>query len=557
MKRRDFFHAGAVAGAGALLLPAACVSPQQDLSGPGAGNDASERWRRDLAVVNGRVVTLEDDQPAAEAVLIRQGRIALVGTTDQVTREAGSAPRFDAAGRTVVPGFVDPHVHFEMACNALSYQVACHTPPFTSLREIKDALRAKAATTTPGEWIIGRGGFGMAGLVEEGHLPERAELDAVTEDHPLILYAGFHVAMINTRGLRELGLWDDDSNVPRGAILHRGDSGLPTGIATEVWPMPPAYSVDQVEASLRAHAHDLYVSKGMTSISTLPLAGTDLIADQAVQASGDLPIRLRAYYHVPHLLTLEDFLGMGLAQGFGTDMFRVGGVKIFVDGAGSNGLGRRFTDFKWTQEELNAFVLQAHSHGVQLMMHAVTDPGHQMVEAAVEATLAREPASMRPRVEHGGDVESIERVRRLARLGIIPVITPQQERAATPRTGSRTTPRYRTLVEAGVMPAACSDATGTVPVFSPLGAIASLVASPEEGGGTPPGEELTFDDALRMHTIWAARSGFEDHDRGSVAVGKFGDLAVLSADHEGMTGGELYDLRVDATILGGDVVFER
>ena len=61
------------------------------------------------------------------------------------------------------------------------------------------------------------------------------------------------------------------------------------------------------------------------------------------------------------------------------------------------------------------------------------------------------------------------------------------------------------------MPAACSDATGTVPVFSPLGAIASLVAPPEEGGGTPPGEELTFDDALRMHTIWAARSGFEDH----------------------------------------------
>ena len=556
MKRRDFFHAGAVAGAGALL-PAACVSPQQDLSEPVAGSDANARWRRDLAVVNGRVVTLEDDQPAAEAVLVRQGRIALVGTTDQVTREAGSAPRFDAAGRTVVPGFVDPHVHFEMACNALSYQVACHTPPFTSLREIKDALRAKAAGTPSGEWIIGRGSFGMARRVEEGHLPDRAELDVLTEDHPLILYSGFHVAMINTRGLEELGLWDDDTNVPRGAVLHRDDFGAPTGIATEVWPMPPPYTVDQVKAALNAHARDLYVSKGITSISTLPLAGTDLVADQALQASGDLPIRLRAYYHVPHLLTLEDFLGMGLQPGFGTDMFRVGGVKIFVDGAGSDGLDRRFADFKWTQGELDAFVLRAHSHGVQLMMHAVTDPGHQMIEAAVEATLAREPASLRPRIEHGGDVEDIERIRRLARLGIIPVITPQQERAAAPRTRPRTTPRYRTLVEAGVMPAACSDATGTVPVFSPLGAIASLVASPEEGGGTPPGEELTFDDALRMHTIWAARSGFEDDNRGSVAVGKFGDLAVLSADHEAMSGGELYDLRVDATILGGEVVFER
>ena len=380
MQRRDFLQVGAVAGAGALL-PAACASPQRDRSGSVAGNDAGARWRRDLAVVNGRVVTLEDDEPAAEAVLIREGRIALVGTTDQVTREAGSAPRFDAAGRTVVPGFVDPHVHFEMACNALSYQVACHTPPFTSLREIKDALRAKAAGTPPGEWIIGRGSFGMAGRVEEGHLPERAELDVVTEDHPLILYSGFHVAMINSRGLKTLGLWDDDTNVPRGAILHRDASGAPTGIATEVWPMPPAYSVDQVTASLRAHAHELYVSKGITSISTLPLAGTDLMADQALQASGELPIRLRAYYHVPHLLTLEDFLGMGLGQGFGTDMFRVGGVKIFVDGAGSDGLDRQFADFKWTQEELDAFVLRAHRHGVQLMMHAVTDPGHQMIES--------------------------------------------------------------------------------------------------------------------------------------------------------------------------------
>ena len=107
MKRRDFFHLGAVAGAGALL-PTACASSQQDLSGSVAGNDASARWRRDLAVVNGRVVTLENDQPAAEAVLVRQGRIALVGTTDQVTREAGSVPRFDAAGRTVVPGVRRP-----------------------------------------------------------------------------------------------------------------------------------------------------------------------------------------------------------------------------------------------------------------------------------------------------------------------------------------------------------------------------------------------------------------------------------------------------------------
>ena len=559
MKRREFLRAGAAAGIGAVI-PTACTpaGPQgSTAAAAGAGAGAGGRWQRDLSLVNARLVTLEPDQSQAQAVLVRNGRIALVGSNDEVRSAAGNAPIFDAAGRGVVPGFVDAHVHFEMACNANVYHVACHTPPFTSLRQIKDALRAKAAASPAGRWIIGRGSFGMADRVEEGHLPLRQELDAVTEDHPLILYAGFHVAMVNTRGLRELDLWANDDKVPRGALVHRDASGVPTGIATEIWTMPPPYTVDEVEASIRAYAMELFVAKGITSIHTLPLAGTDLRADQAVQATGELPIRFRAYYHLPHSFSLDDFLAMGLESGFGTDMFRFGGVKIFVDGAGSDGLGRRFTDFKWTQDELDEFVFRAHAARVQLMMHVITDDAHQAAEAAVEAALARDPTPMRHRLEHGGDVEDLDRIRRLATLGLIPVITPQQQRATELRAEPRRVPRYRTLVEENVRPVAVSDATGTVPIFSPLGAIGSLMASPEAGGGTPPGEELSFENALRMHTIWAARAGFEEQDKGSIAVGKLGDFAVLSADPTALRGEELFDVSVDATIVGGEVVFER
>ena len=554
MKRRDFLQAGAAMGLGAVIPSACAPAGPQGSTTTAAGS--GRRWARDLALVNARLVTLEPDQPLAQAVLVRGGRIAVVGSNEEV-RSAADAPIFDAANRGVVPGFVDAHVHFEMACNAKAYHVACHTPPFTSLQQIKDALRAKAAESPAGRWIIGRGSFGLANRVEEGHLPQRQELDAITEDHPLILYAGFHVAMVNTRGLKELGLWAADAKAPRGALVHRDASGVPTGIATEIWTMPPPYTVDEVEASIRAHAMELFVSKGITSIHTLPLAGTDLRADQAVQATGELPIRFRAYYHLPHLMSQDDFLAIGLESGFGTDMFRFGGIKIFVDGAGSDGLGRRFTDFKWTQDELDEFVFRAHAAGVQLMMHAVTDDGHRATEAAVEAALARDPTPMRPRIEHGGDVEALDRIERLATLGLIPVITPQQQRATEPRAEPRRVPRYRTLVEENVRPVAVSDATGTVPVFSPLGAIGSLVAPPDAGGGTPPGEELSFENALRMHTIWAARAGFEEQDKGSIAVGKLGDFAVLSADPTVLPGEELFDLSVDATIVGGEVVFER
>ena len=553
MRRRDLIRLGAAAGVGAAL-PIGCGAP---VTSTGSAIGGGGRWARDLALINGRVVTLEKDQPIAEAVLVRGGRIALVGSNEAVNAAARGAAVFDAGGRGVVPGFVDAHVHFEMACNARSYQVSCHTPPFTSLYEIKSALKAKAAESPTGRWIIGRGSFGMAGHVEEGRLPDRHELDAVTKDHPLILYAGFHVGMVNTRGLKELGLWDSDDAAPRGALVHRDAGGNPTGIATEIWTLPPAYTVAEVEAALRAHASELFVAKGITSIQTLPLAGTDLLADQAVQASGELPIRLRAYYHVPHLLGLDEFLAIGLQAGFGNDMFRFGGIKIFVDGAGSDGLGRAFTDYKWTQQELNEFVLRAHLAGVQLMMHVVTDPGHVAAEAAVEAALQQDPTPMRHRLEHGGDVEALDRVERLAELGLIPIITPPQQRSTQLRASPRTAPRYRTLVQEGVRPVAVSDATGTVPIFSPMGAIASLMASPEDGGGTPPGEELSFEDALRMHTIWAARAGFEEQEKGSIAVGKFGDLAVLSADPTRLQGAEMFDVGVDATILGGEIVYER
>ena len=143
MKRREFLLSTAAASSG-LMLPA-CSSSSSNLEN--FQTEGTGLWRRDLAIVNARILTLEPDQTETEAVLIRAGRIVLVGTNEQVLNDAGSAPVLDGNGRTVVPGFVDPHVHFEMACNALSYQVACHTPPFTSLVEIKQAQNA----ATPNE----------------------------------------------------------------------------------------------------------------------------------------------------------------------------------------------------------------------------------------------------------------------------------------------------------------------------------------------------------------------------------------------------------------------
>jgi hypothetical protein len=134
--------------------------------------------------------TLDLSQPEAEAVLVRNGRIVQVGSTPDVLSRAGGTKKFDAGGRTVVPGLIDAHTHFEMTCNAAAYQAQCHTPPFHSLREIFELLRSQVAKTPKGKWVVGRGSFDFFRIVEENRYPTRQELDAITMEHPLALYAG-------------------------------------------------------------------------------------------------------------------------------------------------------------------------------------------------------------------------------------------------------------------------------------------------------------------------------------------------------------------------------
>lgn len=547
MNRRDFIAGGAALGA--TLTTTRTTAASQASQAPAGGIPAPDGG--DLAIVNARVITLEPGQPDAQAVLVRGGRIALVGATADVKAQAGRSPVFDAAGRTVTPGLVDAHCHFEMACCAAAYHVQCQTPPLTGLSDILAALKTRAAVTPPGRWIIGRAGFSLQNVIPEKRLPTRLELDQVTTRHPLLLYSGLHVAIFNTRGFQELDLWE--GRPPRGAFVHRDAAGVPTGVATEVWTLLPPNSVAEVRAAIKAHARDIFLAKGITSISTLPYWSGDLRADQEAQAAGELPIRLRAYYHVPKVASLDALIDMGLLPGVGDDLFRVGGIKIFIDGTAHDGTGTPLEDYKFTQPELDAFVGRAHGAGLQLIMHCLTEGGPGMGLAAVEAVMATAPGPLRHRLEHAARLQSVDEMRRLKRLGMRLTLLPPTARGARARRPAR----YRTLVAEGVEPVCVTDATGTTPTFNPWISMAGVVARPDEGGGVAPDETVSFDDALRMWTIWAARAGFEERHKGTIATGKLGDFAVLSGDPRRLPSGALFDLEVDATIIGGRVVYER
>jgi predicted amidohydrolase YtcJ len=265
-----------------------------------------------------------------------------------------------------------------------------------------------------------------------------------------------------------------------------------------------------------------------------------------------LPLRLRFYQTVPLVVSLDAVLDGELLPGAGDDMFRYGGVKVFASGAGVDAMGKSVNDMKFTQAEFDDFVWRVHSAGQQLLMHEEGDSSLAWGLSAVEKAQQRRPLALRHRMEHSYLLDDIEEIRRLRRLGMRITTTPMQSRFAK----VYPIPRYATLIREGIEPAAVSDATGTVPQFSPLTAIASIVAPQSEGGSAASDEAPDIEDAVRMWTLWAARAQFEEADKGSIERGKLGDFAVLSDELERVHGGALFDTKVAATILGGKLVYQ-
>lgn len=526
--------------------------------------DGQRGGGRDLAILNARIWTLNPSQPRAQAALVRNGRIALVGSNEQIRNHAQGVATFDAGGNTVLPGFIDAHTHLELACCYYAgLQVDVHTPPLTSLQQMFDRLRERETQTAPGKWIIARGSFGFDNTVLEKRLPTRLELDAISQRHPIVVMAGLHRAAMNTMAFKHLQLWDPkvaatlkftDGRRRVGTDVARDADGKPTGSATEIFDLlPTLHSMDDKREAIRTQVVPNFSAKGLTSVATIPLQHEDLIVDQQLQADEALPLRLRYYYTVPLVASLDTILASELLPGAGNDMYRYGGVKVFPSGAGVDASGKSVDDMKFTPGEFDEFVWRVHSAGQQLLIHEEGELSLAWGLAAVEKAQRRRPLSLRHRMEHSYLLDDVAEIRRLRRLGMRITTTPMQQKFAP----LYPIPRYATLIREGIEPVAVSDATGTVPNFSPLTAIASIVASQSEGGSAPTGESPAIEDAVRMWTLWAARAQFEEADKGSIEPGKLGDFAVLNVDLDKTFGGAHFDTQINATVLGGKLVYQR
>lgn len=522
----------------------------------------------------GVVRTLDPRCPRVAALAVRGGNIVAAGD-DRELREA--FPRFARVGldgRTVLPAFTDSHVH--LAAYGLALR-RVNLRDCRSLRDAVDMVAAAARRARPGEWI--RGGRWDKNRWPEGRFPTREDLDSVTGDHPAALESkDGHITWVNSAALRLAKIGQDTPAPAGGKIVRDLRTGEPTGLLAERAadlvkniagrPTPEALEAAIQDATAAAHR------AGIAAVHVME-DGDVLAACQRLREQGALGIRVCMM--IPED-GLEAAIKVGIRSGFGDSMIRVGGVKIFSDGALGSQTASMLEPYEGdpqntgvvvrTHEQLGALITRAAEHGIAAVVHAIGDRANRWVLDAIEAARAVEaPRShgrrLRHRIEHV-QVLHPDDLPRFARLGVVASMQPihcTQDRDIADRYWGRRS-RYgyawRSLVESGARLAFGSDAP--VETLDVLAGIHAAVTRKrrDDAGRAPwyPEEALTVEEALCAYTIGPAYASGEEGMKGVLGPGRVADFVALSRDPLEVMPDELPQITVEKTVVGGIVRYD-
>jgi len=523
-----------------------------------------------IVLYNGNIHTMDPSHPRATALAIAGNRIVAVGDDAEMRALLGrDGQAVNLEGRTAVPAFTDSHLHF-MSWGLSLRQIDLAGVP--ALEEALGRVAARAEATPAGQWLTGRGWDHS--LWRGGGFPTRHDLDGVAPHHPVWLRRKCgHAGWANSRALALAGVTAATPDPPGGAIEHDA-GGEPTGILKDtamdlvsslIQEPTLAEAAEAIQAATAAaHRH------GLVNVHTMegPAA---FRAFQHLHAGGEL--QMRVLIQIPEE-NLEAAVRLGLRSGLGDERLRIGGVKIFADGA----LGARTAAMLAPYEgypgdrgiviadggALTAMVRQASRAGLAAFVHAIGDRANRDVLDAVEASRrAGEGLHLRHRIEHV-QILHPDDVPRLARLGVVASMQPlhatQDMLLADALWGDRCAGAYawRSVLDSGAVLAFGSDAP--VEDLSVIAGIHAAVTRRRPDGspgpeGWIPQERLSAEEALRAYTVGAAYAGGEEAIKGSLSPGKLADVAVLSRDILAIPPDEILETEVVATLLDGRFVY--
>lgn len=529
---------------------------------------------------NGRIYT--GQLPFQEAFAVEGSRFLQVGDTEQLLRLAGEEDTLvDLGGHFVCAGFNDSHMHLLNFGQFLyGAQLAGHTSSLSELLSfLKDYLPAHPVRE--GQWVTGRG-WNHDYFSDTDRMPDRRDLDAVSTDVPIVITrACGHCCVVNSCALALAGI-DSDTPDPPGGTIGR-ENGQPDGrlyenamdMLTGVLPVPDKETIKDM---LRLGCAELN-RYGVTSVQSddynvFPTVPFELVneAYRELEESGELSVRVYEQSFFTTLDGLRHFVESGNITGTGSDMFRIGPLKMVGDGSlgsrtahlsvpyrGGNG-GRGYSLF--SDEHMNAMVSYAHAHGMQVAIHAIGDACLNQVLNAMELALREHPrADHRHGVVHCqvSRLDQLERIRALHLHVYAQSIFLDYDNHIVnrllPPVLAQSSYSWKTLLESGVSVSNGSDCPVELP--NVMEGIECAVTRQSLDGTGPylPHEAFSVQEALDSYTIHGAEASFDEHRKGRIREGYLADFVILGQDPFQCEPRQIHSIPILACYLNGICVY--
>jgi predicted amidohydrolase YtcJ len=513
----------------------------------------------DLIVHKGRIYPDAGSRTHFEALAARNGRVTDIGSNEQIlSLKSNSTQIIDLHGQTILPGFHDSHIHL------LNYGMLLHTLDLSRSRSIEDITRLVARPTangTPDTWILGRGWDDEK--LREHRYPTRDDLDLANRNPVFLKRICGHVAVANSAALT-LARIDDRTPNPSGGLIVRDSQGRPNGVlketAIELVESVVPESIEQAKEALVLASRNL-ARLGLTALHCIISGLTELKALCELKREERIP---QSIYAIIPAKLMDDLASLGLSRKTGEDDFRVGGVKLFLDGslgARTAALNQPYHDDPTTtgmltmsSEELRRVASKARDLDLQLCIHAIGDRAVDLAVRVLGEIFGTEGCRhLRHRIEHASIVTD-KSMKEMQRLGIIASIQPRfvySDSWAKDRLGSRRLPElypFASMSNAGIMLTAGSDCPVEDP--NPFEGIWAAVVRPGFGRD----ERLTVSEILVGYTKNATYASFAEGFRGTLGPGNIADMVVLDRDPFECSLESLRETSVVKTIVAGRAV---
>ncbi len=530
----------------------------------------------DLILTNGKIWTVNAAQPQAEAVASIGSRIVAVGSSSDIRKWAGPQTRIvDLAGKLVVPGFNDAHVHvYTGGAHLANVQLR----DAKSEAEFRERIRKFAADLPKGRWI--EGGDWDHENWTPARLPTRQLIDEAAGDHPVFVNRlDGHMSLANTIALKLAGITRNTPDPPGGAIV-RDASGEPTGVLKDaamdaVDRVIPEPSEDETAIAIRA-AMRYAAENGVTSVQDMSATPEIFRVYQKLLKDGALTVRISG--HQP-LASWKHLADIGLLAGFGGPQLHIGGLKGFADGSlgsttalvfdpyldapNTSGLAN---DEMIPESKMYQHILDADHAGLQVAVHAIGDKAnHNILNLFEEAGNKNGARDRRFRIEHAQHLRADD-IPRFAKLHVIASMQPyhliDDGRWAEKRIGperAKGTYAFRSLLDEGAVLAFGSDwhVAPMEPILGIYAAVTRRTLDGKQPDGWVPEQKITVAEAIRAYTWGSAYASFEDNIKGAIEPGKLADMAVLSSDILTIDPAAIDKVKVDITIFDGKAIYRR